>query len=61
MGKLDDLSLDDEQIMKIFKLKPGPQVGKIKKYIEEAIIEGKIPNEHDAAFEYLIQYKKNLR
>ena len=46
-----------EEIMKVFKLKPGQKVGKIKKAIEEAILDGKIPNEHDAAYEFMLKMK----
>ena len=46
-----------EEIMQITELKPGPLVGKIKKAIEEAILDGIIPNDHDAAREYLLQIK----
>jgi poly(A) polymerase len=41
------------EIMNLFDLKPGPQIGKIKKFIEEAILDGKIANEHDQALKYL--------
>ncbi len=45
-----------EEIMKLLNLTPGPEVGKIKKAIEEAILEGEIPNEYDAAKQYLLQH-----
>jgi len=38
-----------EMIMKSFELKPGPEIGIIKERIKEAILEGEIPNEIDAA------------
>ncbi|MFB6226601.1 MAG: CCA tRNA nucleotidyltransferase [Candidatus Paceibacteria bacterium] len=46
-----------DEIMDECGLKPGPTVGKIKEDIEEAILEGKILNEHKAAREYLDSIK----
>jgi poly(A) polymerase len=46
-----------DEIMRVCKLEPGPLVGRLKKMIEEAILEGIIPNEHDAALEYLLKMK----
>ena len=44
-------------IMKECGIKPGPLVGKIKKAIEDAILDGKIENNYDAAYEYLLKIK----
>ena len=49
--------VDGKEIMDALKINPGPVVGKIKKDIEEAILNGDIPNEHDAAFDYMIKIK----
>lgn len=49
-----------EVIMEVLQLKPGKSVGIIKKAIEEAILDGKIPNEYDAAFTYMMENKEEL-
>jgi len=41
--------VDGTEIIKAFGIKPGREVGIIKTTIREAIIEGVIPNEHEAA------------
>jgi putative nucleotidyltransferase with HDIG domain len=46
--------VDGNEIMTLFDIPPGPKVGQVKKIIEEAILSGEIPNEHDAAREYII-------
>ncbi|MBN1464344.1 HD domain-containing protein [candidate division KSB1 bacterium] len=52
--------LRGEEIMRTLHLLPGPLVGKVKKAIEEAILNGDIANEHDAAFDYMMQRKDEL-
>ena len=49
-----------EEIMKTFNLKPSKEIGIIKEAIKEAILEGDIPNEHDAAFELMLEKGKAL-
>lgn len=44
--------LRGDEIMTLLNIKPGPLVGKIKHDIEEAILDGIIPNEYDAARAY---------
>ncbi len=47
-----------QEIMEYAQLKAGPTVGKIKKRIEDAILDGIIPNEYDAAKEYFEKIKE---
>ncbi|MCK0123434.1 CCA tRNA nucleotidyltransferase [Gelidibacter sp. F2691] len=44
-----------EEIMAAFNLKPSREIGTIKESIKEAILEGKIPNEHDAAYKLMLE------
>lgn len=49
--------LTGEEIMQALQIPPGILVGNIKKAVKEAILNGEIPNEHDAAFEYMLENK----
>jgi len=49
-----------EEIMKAFNMKPSREIGIIKDFIKEAILEGEIPNEYDAAYALMIEKGKKL-
>lgn len=49
-----------DEIMELCGLKPGPLVGRLKKMIEEAILDGLIPNDHDEARAYLLDVKDEV-
>lgn len=50
--------VDGKEIMDICEIKPSKTVGLIKNEIEEAILEGDIPNEYEAAKEYFLKHKE---
>ena len=46
-----------DEIIQVCGLEPGKLVGVLKSKIEEAILDGMIPNDHDAALRYLLSIK----
>lgn len=49
-----------EEIMKAFGLKPSKEIGIIKEAIKEAILEGEIPNEHEEAYQFMLEKGKEM-
>ena len=49
-----------EEIMEVFNLKPGREIGVLKEAIKEAILEGEIPNEYQPAYDFMLKRAEKL-
>ncbi|AYZ34738.1 HD domain-containing protein [Chryseobacterium indologenes] len=49
-----------EEIMEMFKLQPGREIGILKEKVKEAILEGEIPNEKEEATKFVIAEAEKL-
>jgi len=52
--------ISGEEIMEIFDLKPSREIGILKEAVKEAILEGEIPNEYQAAYDFVIKRAEKL-
>ncbi|KGO87822.1 tRNA nucleotidyltransferase [Flavobacterium rivuli WB 3.3-2 = DSM 21788] len=49
-----------EEIMEIFNIKPGREIGILKEAIKEAILEGEIHNDYQAAYDFMMERAKKM-
>ncbi|MBR7171649.1 MAG: tRNA nucleotidyltransferase, partial [Prevotella sp.] len=46
--------IDGNEIMEMFNLKPCREVGELKKYLKDAVLDGKVVNEREPLMELLM-------
>ena len=49
-----------EEIMELFNLKPSREIGVLKEAVKEAILEGEIPNEYQAAYDFVLMKAEKM-
>ncbi len=52
--------ISGEEIMTVFNLKPSREIGVLKEAVKEAILEGEIPNEYQAAYDFVLKRAEKL-
>jgi tRNA nucleotidyltransferase (CCA-adding enzyme) len=52
--------ISGEEIMAIFDLQPSREIGVLKEAVKEAILEGEIPNEYKAAYNFVLKRAEKL-
>lgn len=52
--------LSGEEIMEALDLEPCKTIGDIKDAVKEAILNGDIPNDHDAAYDFMMTHKNEF-
>lgn len=52
--------ISGEEIMELFNLKPSREIGVLKEAVKEAILEGEIPNEYQAAYDFVVKRAEKL-
>ncbi len=49
--------LSGNEIMQVFNCPPGPLVGRVKKFVLEAVLDGNVANDHDSCLQLVIANK----
>lgn len=52
--------LSGEEIMTALQIEPSKTVGDVKDAVKEAILNGDIPNDHDAAYDFMMKHKEEF-
>jgi len=53
--------ISGEEIMEAFDLRPCREIGTLKSSIKDAILDGVIPNEYEAAYNYMLEKAAKMK
>ncbi|MBR1415250.1 MAG: HD domain-containing protein [Prevotella sp.] len=53
--------IDGNEIMQLFGLKPSREVGLLKQYLKDAVLDNRVENEHDALMQLLMEKAAQMR
>jgi len=53
--------IDGNEIMQMFNLKPSPEVGTLKQYLKDAVLDNRVPNEREPLMELLMQKAREMK
>lgn len=51
--------INGNEIMERLEIPPSQEISRLKQMVKDAILDGLIPNDHDAAWDYLIAHRKD--
>lgn len=52
--------ISGEEIMELFNLQPSREIGVLKEAVKEAILEGEIPNDYQAAYDFVLMKAEKM-
>ncbi|PWN05548.1 CCA tRNA nucleotidyltransferase [Rhodohalobacter mucosus] len=52
--------ISGEEVMNVLDIRPGPMVGRVKDRIKDAILDGKISNNYEEAYDLLLRIKSEM-
>lgn len=52
--------INGNEIMQMFQLKPSPEVGTLKQYLKDAVLDNKVPNEREPLMQLLMEKARKM-
>ena len=52
--------IDGNEIMELFQLKPSKEVGELKQYLKDAVLDNRVPNEREPLMQLLLQKAREM-